>query len=118
MTKSTASLPLTIALHTPTYWTPEQAFAAFQLVDHCERQSGSATRCRSRTNTAITSAQLPPSSAPRTSAIHRSDRSNRPTGKSARPATGPLFVDHSHSAIYARIRSAANRRRASSVMLQ
>jgi hypothetical protein len=33
MTKSTASLPLTIALHIPTYWTPEQAFAAFQLVD-------------------------------------------------------------------------------------
>jgi hypothetical protein len=33
MTKSTTSLPLTIALHIPTYWTTEQAFAVFQLVD-------------------------------------------------------------------------------------
>ena len=33
MTKSTAGLPLTIALQIPTYWTPEQAFAVFQLVD-------------------------------------------------------------------------------------
>ena len=33
MTKSTTSLPLTIALQIPTYWTAEQAFAVFQLVD-------------------------------------------------------------------------------------
>jgi hypothetical protein len=33
MTKSTTSLPLTIALQIPTYWTAEQAFAGFQLVD-------------------------------------------------------------------------------------
>jgi hypothetical protein len=33
MTKSTTSLPLTIALQIPTCWTPEQAFAIFQLVD-------------------------------------------------------------------------------------
>ena len=33
MTKPTTSLPLTIALQIPTYWTPEQAFAVFQLVD-------------------------------------------------------------------------------------
>jgi hypothetical protein len=33
MTKSTTSLPLTIALQIPTYWTTEQAFAVFQLVD-------------------------------------------------------------------------------------
>jgi hypothetical protein len=33
MTKSTTSLPLTIALQIPTCWTPEQAFAVFQLVD-------------------------------------------------------------------------------------
>ncbi len=33
MTKSTTSLPLTIALQIPTYWTPEQALAVFQLVD-------------------------------------------------------------------------------------
>jgi hypothetical protein len=33
MTKSTVGLPLTIALQIPTYWTPEQAFAVFQLVD-------------------------------------------------------------------------------------
>jgi hypothetical protein len=33
MTKSTAGLPLTIALQIPTYWTPEQALAVFQLVD-------------------------------------------------------------------------------------
>ena len=33
MTKSTKRLPLTIALQIPTYWTTEQAFAAFQLVD-------------------------------------------------------------------------------------
>jgi hypothetical protein len=33
MTKSTTSLPLTIALQIPTYWTSEQAFAVFQLVD-------------------------------------------------------------------------------------
>jgi len=33
MTKSTKNLPLTIALQIPTYWTPEQAFAVFELVD-------------------------------------------------------------------------------------
>jgi hypothetical protein len=33
MTKSTKSLPLTIALQIPTYWTSEQAFAVFELVD-------------------------------------------------------------------------------------
>ncbi len=33
MTKTTKGLPLTIALQVPTYWTPEQAFAVFQLVD-------------------------------------------------------------------------------------
>jgi hypothetical protein len=33
MTKSTTSLPLTIALQIPTYWTTEQAFAVFQMVD-------------------------------------------------------------------------------------
>jgi hypothetical protein len=33
MTKSTTRLPLTIALQIPTYWTTEQAFAVFQLVD-------------------------------------------------------------------------------------
>ncbi len=33
MTKTTKDLPLTIALQVPTYWTPEQAFAVFQLVD-------------------------------------------------------------------------------------
>ena len=33
MTKSTTGLMLTIALQIPTYWTPEQAFAVFQLID-------------------------------------------------------------------------------------
>jgi hypothetical protein len=33
MTKATKGLPLTIALHIPTYWTPEQAFAVFELID-------------------------------------------------------------------------------------
>ena len=33
MTKSTTGLPLTTALQIPTYWTPEQAFAVFQLID-------------------------------------------------------------------------------------
>ena len=33
MTKSTKRLPLTIALQIPTYWTTEQAFAVFQIVD-------------------------------------------------------------------------------------
>jgi hypothetical protein len=33
MTKSTSSLPLTIALQIPTCWTTEQAFAVFQVVD-------------------------------------------------------------------------------------
>jgi hypothetical protein len=33
MTKSTTALPLTVALQIPTYWTPEQAFAVFQLID-------------------------------------------------------------------------------------
>ena len=33
MTKSTTGLALTIALQIPTYWTPEQAFAVFQLID-------------------------------------------------------------------------------------
>jgi hypothetical protein len=33
MTKSTGRLPLTIALQIPTYWTTEQAFAVFQMVD-------------------------------------------------------------------------------------
>jgi hypothetical protein len=34
MTKVTKSLPLTIALQIPTYWTPEQAFAVFELIDN------------------------------------------------------------------------------------
>jgi hypothetical protein len=33
MTKSTAGPPLTITLQIPTDWTPEQAFAVFQLID-------------------------------------------------------------------------------------
>jgi hypothetical protein len=33
MTKPTTGLPLTIALHVPTHWTPEQAFAVFELVN-------------------------------------------------------------------------------------
>ena len=33
MTKSSTGLPLTISLQIPTYWTPEQAFAVFELVD-------------------------------------------------------------------------------------
>jgi len=33
MTTTTASLPLTISLQIPTYWTPEQAFAVFDLVN-------------------------------------------------------------------------------------
>jgi hypothetical protein len=33
MTKSETGLPLTISLRIPTYWTPEQAFAVFQLID-------------------------------------------------------------------------------------
>jgi len=33
MTKATKGLPLTIALQIPTYWTPEQAFAVFALID-------------------------------------------------------------------------------------
>jgi len=33
MTKSTTGLTITIALQIPTYWTPEQAFAVFQLID-------------------------------------------------------------------------------------
>jgi hypothetical protein len=32
MIKTSAGLPLTIALQIPTYWTPEQAFAVFELV--------------------------------------------------------------------------------------
>ena len=32
MSKSTTGLPLTIALQIPTYWTPEQAFAVFDLI--------------------------------------------------------------------------------------
>jgi hypothetical protein len=32
MSKATKGLPLTISLHIPTYWTPEQAFAVFELV--------------------------------------------------------------------------------------
>jgi hypothetical protein len=33
MTKSTESLPLTISLQIPTYWTPEQAFAVFDMIN-------------------------------------------------------------------------------------
>jgi hypothetical protein len=33
MTKSEPGLPLTISLQIPTYWTPEQAFAVFELID-------------------------------------------------------------------------------------
>jgi hypothetical protein len=33
MTKTTTSLPLSISLQIPTYWTPEQAFAVFDLVN-------------------------------------------------------------------------------------
>ena len=33
MTKSTKSLPATIAVQIPTYWTPEQAFAVVELID-------------------------------------------------------------------------------------
>jgi len=32
MTKASTGLPLTIALQIPTYWTPDQAFAVFELV--------------------------------------------------------------------------------------
>ncbi len=32
MSKSTTGLPLTIALHIPTHWTAEQAFAVFDLI--------------------------------------------------------------------------------------
>lgn len=31
--KASRSLPLTIALHIPTDWTPEQAFAVFTMID-------------------------------------------------------------------------------------
>jgi hypothetical protein len=33
MSKTKSGLPLTISLHIPTYWTPQQAFAVFELVD-------------------------------------------------------------------------------------
>jgi hypothetical protein len=33
MTKSETGLPLTISLQIPTYWTPDQAFAVFELID-------------------------------------------------------------------------------------
>lgn len=33
MTKASKGLPLTVSLHIPTYWTSEQAFAVFELVD-------------------------------------------------------------------------------------
>ena len=33
MTKTITGLPLTIALQIPTYWTPEQALAVFELID-------------------------------------------------------------------------------------
>ncbi len=33
MTKATKGLPLTIAFQIPTYWTPGQAFAVFELID-------------------------------------------------------------------------------------
>ena len=33
MTKATKTLPLTISLQIPTYWTPEQAFVVFELID-------------------------------------------------------------------------------------
>ena len=33
MTKSKPGLPLTIPLQIPTYWTPEQAFAVFEMID-------------------------------------------------------------------------------------
>lgn len=33
MTKSETGLPLTISLQIPTYWTPEQAIAVFELID-------------------------------------------------------------------------------------
>ena len=33
MTKPDRSTPLTISLQIPTYWTPEQAFAVFELID-------------------------------------------------------------------------------------
>lgn len=33
MTKATTGLPITISLQIPTYWTPQQAFAVFELID-------------------------------------------------------------------------------------
>lgn len=33
MTKPNERTPLTISLQIPTYWTPEQAFAVFELID-------------------------------------------------------------------------------------
>jgi hypothetical protein len=33
MTKSETGLPLTVSFQIPTYWTPEQAFAVFELID-------------------------------------------------------------------------------------
>ena len=34
MTKTDQTTPRTISLQIPTYWTPEQAFAVFELIDH------------------------------------------------------------------------------------
>jgi hypothetical protein len=34
MSKVSTSLPLTIPLPLPAYWTPEQAFAIVELLDH------------------------------------------------------------------------------------
>jgi len=37
---STPGLPLTINFKIPTYWTPEQAFAVFELLDDLRDQIG------------------------------------------------------------------------------
>ena len=44
MTKATKGLPLTVSLQIPTYWTPEQAFAVFELIDDLREAIG---RCYS-----------------------------------------------------------------------
>ena len=88
MTKPTTRLPLTISLQIPTYWTPEQALAVFDLINDLRDAIGSATPCRSRMNIAISS-RPPPITPTKISAIRPSEP-EPPLRKKPKPSNRPL----------------------------
>jgi len=56
MTKTSNSLPLTIPLNIPAYWTPEQAFAVVELLDDLRDRIWAHYGVSCSTNTATSTA--------------------------------------------------------------